>query len=155
MFSRALALVLLVAIAIPATANAQSKTDKKLLNTMTKSKEQLRTVELGLMALDKALAGSSSAVTAADRAHYQWLLDVRGRISSQHAYLREAVRDAEHVKSGAATKATLIEQIEERSEQFAALRKSVQMESRKFQTLSNASKARHEAAMNAIRNMKG
>jgi len=28
------------------------------------------------------------------------------------------------------------------------------MESRKFQTLSNASSARHDVAMNAIRNMK-
>ena len=35
------------------------------------------------------------------------------------------------------------------------LRSAIQNESRKFQTLSNASRARHEAAMNAIRNMKG
>jgi hypothetical protein len=34
------------------------------------------------------------------------------------------------------------------------LLKQIQEESRRFQSLSNASKARHEAAMNAIRNMK-
>lgn len=38
--------------------------------------------------------------------------------------------------------------------QFLALQEATQMESRKFQTLSNASKARHDIAMNAIRNMK-
>jgi hypothetical protein len=39
--------------------------------------------------------------------------------------------------------------------QFLALQEATQMESRRFQTLSNASKARHDIAMNAIRNMKG
>jgi hypothetical protein len=45
--------------------------------------------------------------------------------------------------------------MEQMNAQLAALRKAVQTESRRFQTLSNASKARHDAAMNAIRNMKG
>ncbi len=36
--------------------------------------------------------------------------------------------------------------------EFLALQNAVQMESRKFQTLSNASKARHDIAMSAIRN---
>lgn len=38
--------------------------------------------------------------------------------------------------------------------QFLALQEATQEESRKFQTLSNASQARHDIAMNAIRNMK-
>ena len=38
--------------------------------------------------------------------------------------------------------------------QFMALQEATQMESRRFQTLSNASKARHDIALNAIRNMK-
>lgn len=38
--------------------------------------------------------------------------------------------------------------------QFLALQEATQMESRRFQTLSNASKARHDIALNAIRNMK-
>jgi hypothetical protein len=38
--------------------------------------------------------------------------------------------------------------------QFLTLQQAVQSESRKFQTLSNASKARHDVAMNAIRNLK-
>ena len=38
--------------------------------------------------------------------------------------------------------------------QFLALQEATQMESRNFQKLSNDSKARHDIAMNAIRNMK-
>jgi len=38
--------------------------------------------------------------------------------------------------------------------QFMALQNAVQNESRKYQTVSNASRARHDIAMNAIRNMK-
>jgi hypothetical protein len=38
--------------------------------------------------------------------------------------------------------------------QFLALQEATQQESRRFQTLSNASKARHDVALNAIRNMK-
>ncbi len=38
--------------------------------------------------------------------------------------------------------------------QFLALQEATQNELRKFQTLSNASKARHDIAMNAIRNLK-
>lgn len=38
--------------------------------------------------------------------------------------------------------------------QFMALQNAVQNESRKYQTISNASKARHDIAMNAIRNIK-
>ncbi len=38
--------------------------------------------------------------------------------------------------------------------QFLALQNSMQQESRKYQTLSNALKARHDTAMNSIRNMK-
>jgi hypothetical protein len=40
------------------------------------------------------------------------------------------------------------------NKQFLALQEATQMESRKFNTLSNASKSRHDIALNAIRNMK-
>jgi len=38
--------------------------------------------------------------------------------------------------------------------QFLALQETIQKDSRKFQTLSNASKSRHDIALNSIRNMK-
>jgi len=40
------------------------------------------------------------------------------------------------------------------SAEALALQEATQMESRRFQTLSNASKARHDIALNAIKNMK-
>ena len=48
----------------------------------------------------------------------------------------------------------IVTELAKMNQQFAALQKTTQQESRRFQTLSNASKARHEAAMGAIRNMK-
>ena len=48
----------------------------------------------------------------------------------------------------------IVTELARMNEQFAALQKTTQQESRRFQTLSNASKARHETAMNAVRNMK-
>jgi hypothetical protein len=155
MFSRTLAFLLLLAAAIPAFAYGQAKPDKKLRSAMTKSYAQLRSVELGLLSLDRAMASSSSVASEDDKAHYRWLMDVRARITTQHAELREAVRLAEQTKPGAPTNASLVEKMEQMNAQLAALRKAVQMESRRFQTLSNASRARHDAAMNAIRNMKG
>lgn len=45
-----------------------------------------------------------------------------------------------------------ITQMAQMNLQFLALQNAVQMESRKFQTLSNAAKARHDVAMASIRN---
>ena len=39
--------------------------------------------------------------------------------------------------------------------EWSVLQAQIERESRKFNTLSNASKARHDIAMNAIRNLKG
>ena len=48
----------------------------------------------------------------------------------------------------------IVTELAKMNQQFAELQKTTQQESRRFQTLSNASKARHDVAMNAIRNMK-
>jgi len=45
-------------------------------------------------------------------------------------------------------------QLAELEGQFLALQNSIQQESRKYQTISNALTASHQAAMNSIRNMK-
>ena len=50
--------------------------------------------------------------------------------------------------------ADMIKKMSEMNLQFMKLQEATQMESRRFQTLSNASKARHEAAMSSIRNIK-
>jgi hypothetical protein len=48
----------------------------------------------------------------------------------------------------------MVEKMAAMNMQFLALRQASEKESRKFQTLSNASKARHDIAMNAIRNLR-
>ena len=48
----------------------------------------------------------------------------------------------------------IVTELAKMNEQLAELKKATQQESRRFQTLSNASKARHETAMNSIRNMR-
>lgn len=48
----------------------------------------------------------------------------------------------------------MIQQMAEMNMAFLKLQEAVQMESRRFQTLSNASKARHDIALNAIRSIK-
>lgn len=70
----------------------------------------------------------------------RWLESVRDRYQKMNsAYLPARQR------SPATDMATL-------NAEFLTLQNAVQMESRKFQTLSNASKARHDIAMAAIRN---
>ena len=53
-----------------------------------------------------------------------------------------------------ASGASITAAIAELNAQWLALQQAVQNESRRFQTLSNASKTRHDTAMNAIRNVK-
>ena len=48
----------------------------------------------------------------------------------------------------------MIQEMAAMNKEFLALQTATQKESRRFQVLSNASKARHEIAMNAIQNIK-
>jgi hypothetical protein len=77
----------------------------------------------------------------------KWMLDVRKRLKAHETQLRTLLKKK-------LTDEQRGDQAKLMNAQFLALQESVQMESRKFSTLSNASKARHEIAMNAIRNMK-
>lgn len=49
----------------------------------------------------------------------------------------------------------MISDMQQQNQQFLALQQAVQQESRKFQTLSNAAKARHDITTTATRNMRG
>ncbi len=52
------------------------------------------------------------------------------------------------------TEKNLVQEMNQMNMQFLSLQNTIQQESRKFQTLSNISKARHDIAMNAIRNIR-
>jgi hypothetical protein len=72
-----------------------------------------------------------------------------GNIESVHVVAERLIRAADALAAG-----TLAEGMASMNLQFLALQSAVQNESRRFNTLSNASKHRHEAAMSSIRNMK-
>lgn len=72
--------------------------------------------------------------------HTKWLESVRDRYQKMHSAY-SPVRQSSPTTDTAKL-----------NSQFLALQNAVQMESRKFQTLSNVSKARHDIAMAAIRN---
>lgn len=72
-----------------------------------------------------------------------WLMDIRKKMSD-HKKALGILKQGETMETHMA----------QMNIQFLALQEATQMESRKFQTLSNASKARHDIALNAIRNMK-
>lgn len=72
----------------------------------------------------------------------KWLESVKSRYKRMHE------------KYPTARQKTSAKDMEKLNKEFLALQNAIQQESRKFQTLSNASKARHDIAMNAIRNMK-
>jgi hypothetical protein len=77
------------------------------------------------------------------RKQTQWLIKVQKQMSD-HKKSLGTLKQGETMESHMA----------QMNMQFLALQEATQMESRKFQTLSNASKARHDIALNAIRNMK-
>ena len=77
----------------------------------------------------------------------KWLLGIRNRLKAQ-------ATDIQVLLKKKLSEEEMVEKMAAMNMQFLALQEATQQESRKFQTLSNASKARHETAMNAIRNMK-
>jgi hypothetical protein len=109
--------------------------------------ETAATIQSAIGTLNDLLAetpprGLSRLERAAYDRHTAWLIDVRDRLET-HVGLRNQV-------SGSG----MVAEMTQMNQEFLELQRAVQSESRKYQTLSNASKARHDAAMNAIRNMK-
>ena len=94
-------------------------------------------------------AGLSRRESSAWREQSEWLTQVRQRYRS---FAERLSSNASSV-SASSGQARLSEMTQMNME-FLSLQNEIQMESRKFQTLSNAMKSRHDAAMNAIRNMK-
>ncbi len=77
------------------------------------------------------------------RKQTQWLIKIQKQMSD-HKKSLGIIKQGETIEMHMA----------QMNMQFLALQEATQMESRKFNTLSNASKARHDIALNAIRNMK-
>ena len=109
-----------------------------------------------LEALDQTISQPApAALSAADAKSYaaetEWLKSARTRI--EQLGTRAGVTPSREASSGMATGKRQYQPIIFRRE-LDALKATLEQESRQFNTLSNASKARHDIAMNAIRNMK-
>lgn len=88
--------------------------------------------------------GLDSPERKAEQEWEKWMLETRNDLKTYvrnlHKILKSKVLDASAVR--------------ESDMQFLALQEAVHNESRKFNTLSNASKARHDTAKNAIGNIR-
>ena len=96
----------------------------------------------------------------------QWLKSVSERLAAYQEKQKQSSEPSEPVlttKVGQPKKVTVKQKeaattamtaTTQTNMEFQNLQNSIQMESRKFQTLSNAAKARHDVAMAAVRNLK-
>ena len=110
-----------------------------------------------LEALDQAIvqpapAGLSAGEGKAYGAETEWLKGARRRI--EQLGTRVGIIAPRDASTGMATGRRRQYQPVEIAKEIEALKAALERESRQFNTLSNASKSRHEIAMNAIRNMK-
>ena len=107
-----------------------------------------------------APAGLAGADLSGYQAQTQWLRSVVERIKSPRdmatgqATGKHEVTSPRDAASGQATGKRQHKPVTF-TMQLDALRMEIEEESRRFSSVSNASKARHDIAMNAIRNMKG
>ena len=128
-------------------------TPKTTLTTAT-LKTRISGIQALVQTLDQQLALQPPRGLAADeqvqwKDHGAWLASVRKRYA-QYATAAEGNFGDTAGLSGD----DMVKRMAEMNLQFLQLQEAVQNESRRFQTLSNASKARHDIAMSSIRNIK-
>jgi len=127
------------------------------VKTVDAARLRLSGVQTVIETLDAQIAtpppkGLTAAQLLEWKEHGAWLSSVRERYANFLAENGGAFGDSAGLAGTAG--ADLTKKMAQMNMQFLSLQEATQMESRKFQTLSNASKARHEIAMNAIRNLK-
>lgn len=146
--------LLLTLATLTSTAAAQRTDQRVTHSTLTAARERLVSAEVALGTLDSLEKHSPAPTTAADSAHARWLSGVRARLAAQTAALRREMSHVQRANGDSTSASRLVGEMASLSAQFGALQRAILRESGKYQTLSNASKARHDVAMNAIRNMK-
>ena len=94
-------------------------------------------------------SGLSRRERSAWREQSEWLAEVRQRYQSFAERLSTQTSSASGLSGQA-----MMNEMTRMDMEFLSLQSEIQNASRRFQTLSNAMKARHDAAMSAIRNIK-
>ena len=125
--------LLVLVLAVPLAAQSSARINPNAMR-------QLNAIGKDLASLSEAHAGYESAARA--------ITDQRDRLGKMVAALAASERGrTKEVEA-------LVLELAKMNDQFAELRKTASAENRRFQDLSKASRARHEAAMNSIRNMR-
>lgn len=117
--------------------------------TMDTVAQDLETLAVSHAAIVEAAQGYAAVYTELSRGIAE-LATLADRMAGD-APSREAARRLQQLTSAVDD---LHQQMLDMNMQFVALQNQMQNESRRYQTVSNALKARHDVAMNAIRNMK-
>ncbi len=126
---------------------------------VVKKKQQLKKIEITITQLRKLLSQPiPKNLTKKEKKEWQrhsaWLKKSIQRINK---FQQQHKGPKVYSKSNKSTKITDKNMQQSQmnfNAQLLALQNALQQESRRYQTLSNASKTRHQTAMNSIRNMK-
>ena len=126
------------------------------VQTIDAARARLSSVQTAIATLDGQIAiPAPKDLTAVElvewNEHGDWLSAVRERYANFLAENGGNFGDTAGLRTASAD---LTKQVAAMNAQFLKLQEATQIEARRFQILSNASKARHEIAMNAVRNMK-
>jgi bifunctional pyridoxal-dependent enzyme with beta-cystathionase and maltose regulon repressor activities len=142
-----------IAAAPPTPAKSDPWNTRDAIKLRALSRERAEAIDGVTKELDRLIVQAGPRKMTLDeqaawRAQSDWLKSVRSRLADYHEKLTAAF--GRELPNGAA----MVDEMAAMNMQFLALREASEKESRKFQTLSNASKARHDIAMNAIRNLR-
>jgi hypothetical protein len=148
-FRPILACVALVCAMLAATTDVAAQKAPAATITVDSAKARIAAINALVSKLDEQIAkpapkGATATVTTEWENSAAWLTSVRDRYAAHALELQNAV----------AAGGDMVAKMAQMNMQFLALQNATQNESRKFRTLSNSSKARHENAMSAIRNVR-
>ena len=113
---------------------------------VAQTKERIKQIDTVLARLKEAQSPVAEKGKV-DAEHAAWLKSVQARFEAQKQKMQFG-------STSGLNGGDMVEKMAQANLDFLALQTAVQNESRKFNTLSNASKSRHEALLNAVRNLK-
>ena len=142
----------IIAVYAPAAAQEDTKTTQTTL-TVSAARARVASIRTAVTEIDAQIARKAPKLSRTDLSswndHTTWLTSVRDRLSKHADSLESTFGSTPRAAGG-----DMVQKMAQMNMQFLALQEAVQMESRKFNTLSNVSKTRHDTAKNSISNIR-